>query len=325
MPIQRAVYTVLFGGYEELNEQPIAAESNVPFICFTDDENLRSSSWEIRIVQPTFPLDLVRSQRELKILGHPSLADVDESLYVDNSVTLKVLPETILDDWLESHDFGLSQHSYRDRVIDEFDEVVALNYDEPGRVNEQLLHYAELYPDVIQQKPYWNAILARRHTDLVRQTMTLWFNHVLRFSRRDQLSINVAIASTGIEANGVPIDNWNSDIHTWPAEVNRKVTMGLRTARRTGPMLAEIARLEREAVVLRQRQESDSVESAAATAESAKLRAQLDSTVSELNNSVDEQVQLHAAIDSLRSSMSWRVTAPLRKFGTIIRRRRVTH
>ena len=38
------VYTVLFGDYEELNEQQVSAQSSVDFICFTDNTALRSET-----------------------------------------------------------------------------------------------------------------------------------------------------------------------------------------------------------------------------------------------------------------------------------------
>src|SRR5688572_10939275 len=56
------VYTTLIGGYEPLNEQPVAASSRVPFVCLTDDPNLASDTWQIRHVTPLFGMDPVRSQ-----------------------------------------------------------------------------------------------------------------------------------------------------------------------------------------------------------------------------------------------------------------------
>jgi hypothetical protein len=38
------VYTTLIGGYEKLNEQSVATNSRLPFICLTDDPDLRSET-----------------------------------------------------------------------------------------------------------------------------------------------------------------------------------------------------------------------------------------------------------------------------------------
>src|ERR1700712_2653389 len=87
---RRVVYTALVGGYEELLEQPLARSSTVDFVCFTDDDSLRSEDWEVRRVEPALAADRIRSSRTLKIAGHPSLSDYDESLWIDNRVQLLV-------------------------------------------------------------------------------------------------------------------------------------------------------------------------------------------------------------------------------------------
>ena len=80
----RAVYTVLFGDYEELNELHIDLEPGIDYICFTDNRELRSETWNIRFTTPEFPLDSVRSQRLIKISGHEDLSRYSETLYIDN-------------------------------------------------------------------------------------------------------------------------------------------------------------------------------------------------------------------------------------------------
>jgi len=155
MPPRRAVYTALLGRYEELNEQPTALDTDIPFICFTDDPDLVSETWQIHLVDPLFPLDMVRSQRDIKIRGHETLTQFDETLYIDNSVSLKQVPDIILDEWLASTDLAVSLHSFRDRVVDEFDEVIALSLDDPSRVHEQLMYYAHLYPEVLSWGDAW--------------------------------------------------------------------------------------------------------------------------------------------------------------------------
>jgi hypothetical protein len=94
------VYTTLFGGYEVLNEQPIAPTSRLPFICLTDDPDLRSETWQIRQVEPLFGVDPIRSQRALKLRPHVHLLDFDCSIYIDNSVVLKTPPEALVEQYL---------------------------------------------------------------------------------------------------------------------------------------------------------------------------------------------------------------------------------
>ena len=75
MTVKRVVYTVLIGDYEQLNEQPQVTTSGIDFVCFTDDTELKSETWNIRVIEPRFPRDSVRSQRYLKMIGPELLSE----------------------------------------------------------------------------------------------------------------------------------------------------------------------------------------------------------------------------------------------------------
>ena len=47
-------YTALIGSYERLQEQPEAKNTDIPFICLTDDPSLTSETWEVRLIEPAF-------------------------------------------------------------------------------------------------------------------------------------------------------------------------------------------------------------------------------------------------------------------------------
>lgn len=286
MGVRRAVYTALIGGYEDLINQPTAHGSSVEFICFTDNPHLESTTWRLEPMTPMLPFDMVRSQREIKIRGHRLLDEFDELLYIDNAVLLTADPDSILDSWLADHDYAVSRHSVRETVLDEFEQILALGYDDAARVTEQLLHYAELYPDVLEQRPFWNGMFAWRNTPDVRVMMSHWFDHVLRYSRRDQLSANVAFSQSTVALNVIEMDNNQSPLHSWPAGVNRRANLTLAPRRHTGPMLAELRRLE----VINQANEAEILALGRRAAE-AQTRAR----------------ELQDTIEAMRSSRRWRL------------------
>lgn len=218
-PTGRAcVYTCLIGGYEALNEQPMAAASGLDFICFTDDAALTSASWQIRRLDPAFPLDPVRSQRMAKLSPHELLPDYDLSLYIDNSVILTAPPEEVIARYLpDGVSVAMPGHSFRASVRDEFMEVLRMGLDDGGRVLEQLNHYMMSDPSVLETVPFWSAIMLRRHHDpKVTAAMRLWLAQVLRYSRRDQLSGTHALGRSGLEVARFEVDNLGSWFHRWP-------------------------------------------------------------------------------------------------------------
>jgi Protein of unknown function (DUF616) len=225
----RCIYTTMIGSYEQLNEQVTARESSLPYICLTDDPNLRSDSWQIRQVAPTFAMDPIRSQRDLKIRPHVHLPEFDQSLYIDNSVVLKVEPEKIFDQFADEIKFAVPTHSYRENVLDEFVEVVKSAFDDPARIFEQLNHYALQQPELLDEKPFWSAILLRDHRDAnVQKMLEIWMAHVFRYSRRDQLSINMAFRHAKLTPARIDVDNFQSWFHEWPQTLGRERSKGAR-------------------------------------------------------------------------------------------------
>ncbi|MGU3358430.1 glycosyltransferase domain-containing protein [Microbacterium sp. M4A5_1d] len=247
------VFTSLFGRYDSLLDQPVASDSQARFVCFTDDPDLTSDTWEIRVVQPAFAADPVRSARLHKILGPGNDLEYDVSLYIDASVRLKVTPEELVAAWLpDDADMALPTHSYRDNLIDEFDEVIRLNYDDRARVYEQLSDYARTLPDVLDARPHWTALLIRRRNERVAAAMRVWADHVLRYSRRDQLSVMVALDGD-IDYRGVAIDNFDSRFHQWPIIEGRRVQQGKAPALPAGPLAADLRRAVRRIAELESR------------------------------------------------------------------------
>lgn len=306
---RRAVYTILFGDYEELLPQPALVQSVTDAFCFTDDPSLQSDEWTVVHVGRRLPGDVVRSQRAIKVCFFDYLADYDEVLYIDNSVRLKQAPEKILDYWLAEADMALFEHSFRDRLIDEFDEVARLNYDDAVRVHEQLWDYARTAPEVLDAKPLWTGMMARRNTPEVRHAMQVWYENVLRYSRRDQLSVLVALRDAEIGLHTFPRDNSESEWHSWAMSSSRNVPQGKRPPLPSGPMVAELVRSQ-----------GQLEDAKRATSD---LQHRFDEASRELEEArsgaaraadLENQVKLLAAsLEELRNSRSWRITAPIRK------------
>lgn len=332
----------LLGGYEELLEQPIAKESSVPFICLTDDPGLKSDTWQIKVIDRAFDGDLIRSARKLKIRGHHLVDDFDETLWIDNTVLLKSAPEDILETWLRSHDIAVPLHSYRASVIAEVEAVIDAGRDDPARLYEQLLTYLRRYPEVMQQQPFWTGMMARRKTEAVRASMDTWWDHVARYSRRDQVSFPIATRS--LDINSLEIDNKNSEIHRWPRALKRLQTSqanaGADALRpdvsQLGQLQNEIDRLTMDSLgaVNQREQRIDELEQRiddldAARREASSLRLHADALQRTLEDERRQQVVLHercvdltGKLNELHSSTSWRVSAPVRVVGGLARRRR---
>lgn len=299
MKIRRVVYTALLGGYEELLEQPVAQTSKVPFVCFTDDPRLTSETWEIRHVEPTFPFDLVRSARALKIIGHESIDDASETLWIDNTVRLMDDPDVLLDAWLANGDFTVPRHSERRNLADEFEMVIRMGLDEPNRVLEQLTHYEAAKHEILTQGVLWTAVLARRRNADLDRAMHRWYGHVLRYSRRDQLSLPMALYEEGYEAKTLDVGNRRSRWHEWPVAKGRKATEAPTriVASTPAPLSLQIGALSNELDEVSWRLNH-----------AVKLREEEIAALSE------RLAETESELAEISASVAWRVVAPIRRW-----------
>jgi hypothetical protein len=333
--MQACVYTCLMGNSEALNEQSAAESSRLPFICFTDDPDLRSKTWEVRTVSKLFSMDSIRSQRTVKILPYEYLPDFDASLYIDNSVILERAPDTLVEKNFPPSGFSLVEHSYRATVLDEFLEVAAQGLDDPSRIFEQLNHYTIDCTEVLQEKPYWGAILLRDHRNpTVRKMLEIWFAHVQRYSRRDQLSVNLAFRLAGLTPDVLRYDNYKSEYHSWPCKVGGHTSIGLRQPLHDLiPVAARNSELE--TALLKERRKTNAMAARNSELETALLeeKRKIDAMAarnSELETALLEEkrktdamaahaAQLDRTLADARHSTSWRVTAPLRGLSQMLR------
>jgi len=309
------VYTVLVGGYEELLEQPVAAASEMDFILFTDSRDIESATWQVRIEDLILPQDPPRSSRYAKLLPHRVLPEYDVSIYIDNCLLLRQRPEKVLED-LFSDDavFALNPHDYRETLRGEFEAVIDLEKDAPWVCVEQLEHYEKWRPEVLDDAPLWTGFMIRRHHDpLLIKTMESWWMQLLRYSRRDQLSIMMALRETGLEPTLLSNPLRASEYHEWPMDVGRIDA--------TGEDLPGMSELKACRVDL----DRVSAERASWKQKAADLEAQVEvlrrgldefqQGAAQRDELVAERDELVERLQMTHNSTSWRVTSPLRWLG----------
>ena len=99
MRTRLAIYTVLIGDKEQLGNPLSSIESTetdllIDFICFTDNRELQSDVWQFQYIDGSH-LPPEKLSRRPKALPHDYLSiNYAASLYVDNIVTIKRLPNS---------------------------------------------------------------------------------------------------------------------------------------------------------------------------------------------------------------------------------------
>jgi len=214
--MKRVVYTCLFGHSELFNDFEYQRD-DIDFICFTDDPELRSDFWEIRLL-PKQLLDPARAAKKLKALPHIYLAEYDWSLYIDNTVRLKVAPSRLFDEYLATARSPLVcfRHYERDCIYDEAEVVLLLDFDTPARVIPQMEFYRYLgYPAHAGLGK--STLLLRRHHDPgLQRAMNFWSDQIQSRSKRDQLSMMPSCWSVNFAIEFIPERFDKFELLEWP-------------------------------------------------------------------------------------------------------------
>lgn len=188
------VYTAIFGGKDVLKDPPDSERCD--FVCFTDNPDLQSDIWDIRVCQPT-GADPRRSAKLYKINPHLFLPEYGYSIWIDGSVRIKDAGFYDLSDAvLKDHDMALYRHPARNCIYQEFEECVKIKKDKKRKMCRQIHGYRKAgYPE--NNGLVSGVIIFRRNSEVVRKINEEWWREIELGSVRDQLSFNYVAWKNG--------------------------------------------------------------------------------------------------------------------------------
>lgn len=206
------VSTCAFGGGDDLY-QPIgmsdASLQKVCYVAFWDEITLATQEaeghrvgddhfigkWRIVTVRNLPFKDQRLNGKIPKMLAHRLFPRARYSIWVDSKSQFRRDPlgvfEALL--WRSGSVLAISEHGARSSVYDEAKAVVKKNKATPEEVEVQLVQYRL---DGLPQDKRFNgkkalaeaSVIVREHVPVTNLFMCLWFNEVVRFTSRDQLS-----------------------------------------------------------------------------------------------------------------------------------------
>jgi len=197
-----AVYTSIFGGYDNLIDDQLQMEG-VDYICFTD-RDIKSDTWEVRKSTPIYT-DSNRNAKKYKVLPHRYLGEYDWSVWIDGNIKI----HSDIRPLCSGEPYKVYDHmkvfDARDCIYDEAETI--LNFgkinsertpergiknwkDNPKLIVDQMNRYiSEGYPK--NNGLATNPIIVRNHKDSdIIKTMEDWWSEIKHNSKRDQLSFN---------------------------------------------------------------------------------------------------------------------------------------
>jgi hypothetical protein len=192
------VYTAISAGYDTLKRRDPAGTNFVAFL----EEPVVADNWQIRPLAKC-SVDPNRNAKIHKVLSHLYFPDHAYSLWIDGSVSLKVSPSALAEEYLEDFDIIVHRHPRRKCLFDEAAHCIQLGLDDANRIAAQVARYrSEGFP--AKAGLFHNVVILRRHNERVRAFNELWWNEIENGSRRDQLSSVYAARKVGLKVGFFP-------------------------------------------------------------------------------------------------------------------------
>lgn len=203
---KKLLYTVLVGGHDQLKEIP----KKLPdwdYICFTDNPEAASNTWDIQLLGNPLDLDPVRLSRYYKINNHLVDKLYDISVYVDASFQIRGNLDCFLAHAMDDKNaLSMLLHPFHNSLKQEFKACIALGKDNEVTLRRQSEFYFNQQEFIDDHPHVAGGLIIRQTGDLqVVSLMEKWFDQLLKWSSRDQVAFNYARASCPeVEVNYIP-------------------------------------------------------------------------------------------------------------------------
>jgi SAM-dependent methyltransferase/glycosyltransferase involved in cell wall biosynthesis len=212
-------YTALYGKHTDLKEFDAAG---YPFVCFTDDPELRSNTWEVR-VRPQTEHDKITDPRlaakYLKLFPPHNLPDHEISIWIDASIRVTD-PQKMAEACvaaLEGHDVAFFKHPERDNI---YTEVIASGkLPKYRRCANDMVKQARAYKREgipVDHGLYAGGVIARRNTPTHVQAIVAeeWWREIITRSVQDQISLPYVLWKCDVKPGIIPGSVYGTEFHT---------------------------------------------------------------------------------------------------------------
>ena len=201
---KKVCYSVISGNYDRIIEPDIVTPG-WQYIMFTDQPNVKSNVWDIRLLPKEIiedkTLNQVKRQRIMKIQPY-RFFEYDICVWVDGNIRIKKNLNKLCEKF-PNVQFAVARHPDRDCIYDECKAIIRYHKDTRKNMETQInLYRSDGYP--AHNGLCETNVMIRRNTPEVNRLMDMWADWLRRYSHRDQMSLNYCMWKLGFEFCGIP-------------------------------------------------------------------------------------------------------------------------
>lgn len=202
---RRVIYTAITNNYDKLiDDQPKV--DGITYVCFTDNPELKSDTWNIVYVEGL-------NHKHPKARPLKYVNTFDESLWIDSNVQLTYNPIALFD-YLNKKDIALFRAKLWDCAYQEAEVCKKHGLDSPEVIAEQIRFLkTQGYPE--NNGLHCGTVIARKHTNKVKQFNRLWWKQINQYSKRDQISLDYCLWKTKLRVAEFEGDLYENKFLKW--------------------------------------------------------------------------------------------------------------
>lgn len=183
-----AIYTAIFGDKDCLLDDQLNIDG-ADYVAFTD-KSIKSARWKVIVCNPPSS-DNVRNAKVFKLFPHLFFHDYNTSLWIDGNMRIvRDFSQELqrLDQYPVLFRLPVPKHG-KLCLYQEAKKCIELKKDSPRIINQQLDFY--LKKGMPKDYGLWGCggILRKHHDERIKQLSLLWWEQIVKFSCRDQISL----------------------------------------------------------------------------------------------------------------------------------------
>ena len=214
------VYTCITGDYDNLQE--LQEIEKMDYYCFTNNYNIKSNTWKVIYIEDS-KLSNIQLARKIKILGHPIVNEYDIAVWIDGSIRFDRSIIEFITEYLREEDvFSAFKHSSRNNIKEECYECIRMRKETKNNIRRILSFYEKENYDFNNGLIESGVYIKRPKNEKVIETMNLWFQMILKYSHRDQLSFNYCISKTKMPVHWINLKIFDNDWFSCNLHSNEK-------------------------------------------------------------------------------------------------------
>jgi len=211
-----AVYTVLFGKYDDLKE-PLYVSSQCDYYILTNQKIDNYSVWK------NYPIDKFSERtkgfsnlelaRFFKTHPHLLFPDYKYSMFIDANIQIVTDMVPVIQQ-LGNNFIAIHNQPGRDCVYQEATEIIVIKKAPKDQIKPQVKAYkAEGFPE--HYGLFRTCVVVREHNnETCKKVMDMWWNEMVKYSKRDQLSFTYCLWKLGLKKDS--ISSLGDDVRTNP-------------------------------------------------------------------------------------------------------------